>query len=58
MLIVGLMDDEQVPQVPILGDRAAEQRLQTVSDEISDLIKKVRSEPGPWQDKDATTNPV
>jgi hypothetical protein len=50
LLIVGLMDDKPVPQVPRLGDRVAEQRLATISSAIRELIATVRKNPGPWQD--------
>jgi len=50
-LIVGLMDDKPVPAVPGLGDPVAEKRLADVSAVIRKLIKDVRQNPGPWQDK-------
>jgi len=50
LLIVGLMDDKPVPEVPRLGDPIAEQRLADVSHAIRELITAVRNNPGPWQD--------
>ena len=50
LLLVGLMDDKPVPEVPRLGDPAAEERIGVVSREIRELIGRVRREPGPWQD--------
>ncbi len=51
LLLVGLMDDKPVPAVPKLGDRMAEERLAAVTEEIRRLIKEVRRQPGPWQDR-------
>ena len=51
LLLIGLLDDKPLPALPLLGETIAEQRLATVSDEIAALIRKVRSEPGPWQDE-------
>ncbi|MDP6617565.1 MAG: hypothetical protein QF790_10410 [Gammaproteobacteria bacterium] len=51
LLIIGLMDNKPIPKVPTLGDSTAEHRMAVVSEEIRTLIQKVRSEPGPWQDK-------
>ena len=50
LLIVGLMDDKQVPAVPMLGDPVAERRLQDATADIKTLINSVRNNPGPWQD--------
>jgi len=51
LLLIGLMDDKPVPDVPLLGDAAAEQRLSDVTEDIRVLLRQVRTEPGPWQDK-------
>ncbi len=50
LLIVGLMDDNALPKVPVLGDRVAEQQLATVTEEIRNIVSQVRSQPGPWRD--------
>jgi hypothetical protein len=55
LLLIGLMDDAPVPQVPKLGDAEAEQRLHEVTGELRALATQVRSEPGPWQDPAAAT---
>lgn len=49
LLLVGLMDDQPVPAVPRLGDAKAEQEIRIVTEEIRELIARVRREPGPWQ---------
>ncbi|MGI9292699.1 MAG: hypothetical protein ACR2PS_01845 [Pseudomonadales bacterium] len=51
LLLVGLMDDRPVPEVPLLGDAVAEKRLHDVTEDIRALVEKLRIEPGPWQDK-------
>ena len=51
LLIIGLVDDKPLPKLPMLGDAIAEQRIATVSDDIAKLMKQVRGNPGPWQDK-------
>jgi hypothetical protein len=53
LLLIGLMDDQPIPKVPKLGDAVAEQRLRDVTGDIIALIMKVRTEPGPWQDKNS-----
>lgn len=50
LLLIGLMDDLPTPKAPKLGDAAAEQRLQEVSEEIGVLVKQARARPGPWHD--------
>jgi len=50
LLLVGLMDDMPVPDVPRLGDPTAEHRIRAVSEEIRELIAGVRRNPGTWQD--------
>jgi len=51
LLLIGLMDDEPVPNVPLLGDSVAERRLAVVTEDIRKLVSQVRTEPGPWQDR-------
>jgi hypothetical protein len=51
LLIVGLMDDKPLPVLPRLGDDIAEKRIAAVTEDIRLLVKRVRSEPGPWQDQ-------
>jgi hypothetical protein len=51
LLLIGLMHDRPVPEVPKLADVLAEQRMALVTTEISALISQVRTQPGPWQDK-------
>lgn len=51
LLIVGLMDNKPVPEVPNLGDLVAEERMAIVSEEIRELIERVKSKPGPWRDR-------
>jgi len=59
LLLTSLMDDAPVPQVPRLGDPVAEQRLADVTEELRTLAREVRSEPGPWQDREpGSTSPA
>ena len=51
LLIIGLVDDQPLPTLPLLGDAIAEQRIAIVTNDIADLVKGVRTSPGPWQDQ-------
>jgi hypothetical protein len=51
LLLTGLLDDQPVPEVPVLGDAGAERRVREVTADIRKLITRVRAEPGPWEDQ-------
>jgi hypothetical protein len=50
LLLIGLMDNKPLPQIPVLDDANAEMQLAIVSDEIAALMQQVKTEPGPWQE--------
>lgn len=51
LLLVGLMDDRPLPKAPYLGDSAADARIRLATHDLQQLIRDVRSQPGPWQDR-------
>lgn len=51
LLLVGLMDDRPLPQPPHLGDPEADARIRLAADDLQRLVREVRRQPGPWQDR-------